>query len=674
MGPCTAAMTSISPASAALTASMTSNASSATTRSCMFVRSRSETVHRRALLSPLPSFSAKLPVTAYVPRIVIASAGVSRSRATRLNAGRSVHYETANTYVFIAPGEEEVFLSREKVLQCLLNELQSWEKDGKRLSDDLAVFETLAEAAEFLLDSACELELGGGKGALQWFESTSSRLTLAFILVRCAFYVDDVIFTPGLPLGMPRSRYNYSSIEADLFIYEITSSRGSIVMALRDNRRGGDRDAIASLLSRLSCDAREFSFGATGDSDSDDDAGDIVASTREIRATAVPRIAISPAAARSYAKTEARANVYRASTTPSCGSSDPPVVLSPLEFYRDYVAANRPCVITGAVNHWPALSLWQTDQYLVDALGEKKITVDFTPDGHGDAIVWRDGVGRSEAGSAERGDENLGSGRNRRQDEGASTGYGCRSGDDSEARGVGVVVLVAARAVVVVTAAVVTAFLGLAAVTRPHQNGSFRTEFAALAADADEHIGFATAALGGNLPEAVNLWIGDERAVTSWHKDHYENFYVVVTGRKTFRLLPPLDVFRMRVREYPAAKYWRAEDEQGAFRIVPSDPPCMVPWASVDAALNPFIPCPHALIAASAGRGLGDDPKGPPPLVCTIGPGEMLYLPSMWYHHVSQSRGETGRTIALNYWYDMQFDVKYAYFNLVQSLTRAYRL
>ncbi|CAI5522729.1 unnamed protein product, partial [Closterium sp. Naga37s-1] len=95
-------------------------------------------------------------------------------------------------------------------------------------------------------------------------------------------------------------------------------------------------------------------------------------------------------------------------------------------------------------------------------------------------------------------------------------------------------------------------------------------------------------------------------------------------------------------------------DEQGAFHILPSEPPCMVPWASVDAALNPLIPCPHTLSAAAAaaavaGEGLGGDLKGPPPLVCTIGPGEMLYLPSMWYHHVSQIPGETGRTIALNY-------------------------
>ena len=95
-----------------------------------------------------------------------------------------------------------------------------------------------------------------------------------------------------------------------------------------------------------------------------------------------------------------------------------------------------------------------------------------------------------------------------------------------------------------------------------HQNGSFASEFAALASDADPHIPWASDALGMR-PDAVNLWIGDERAATSWHKDHYENLYAVVTGRKIFRLLPPLDVHRMGVREYPAAHYWR-ETVRGA--------------------------------------------------------------------------------------------------------------
>lgn len=57
------------------------------------------------------------------------------------------------------------------------------------------------------------------------------------------------------------------------------------------------------------------------------------------------------------------------------------------------------------------------------------------------------------------------------------------------------------------------------------------------------------------MPEAVNLWIGNEFSETSFHKDHYENLYAVITGEKHFLLLPPTDVHRMYIREYPAAQY-----------------------------------------------------------------------------------------------------------------------
>ena len=33
----------------------------------------------------------------------------------------------------------------------------------------------------------------------------------------------------------------------------------------------------------------------------------------------------------------------------------------------------------------------------------------------------------------------------------------------------------------------------------------------------------------------------------------------------------------------------------------------------------------------------------------------MLYLPSMWYHKVSQTAGDEGFVCAVNYWYDMEF-------------------
>lgn len=31
---------------------------------------------------------------------------------------------------------------------------------------------------------------------------------------------------------------------------------------------------------------------------------------------------------------------------------------SPLQFYRDWISSNKPCIIRNAFNDWPALSKW----------------------------------------------------------------------------------------------------------------------------------------------------------------------------------------------------------------------------------------------------------------------------------------------------------------------------
>lgn len=86
-----------------------------------------------------------------------------------------------------------------------------------------------------------------------------------------------------------------------------------------------------------------------------------------------------------------------------------------------------------------------------------------------------------------------------------------------------------------------------------------------------------------------------------------------------------------------------------------------VPWCSVD----PY-PSPETMDDEMAKFPLYFN--GPRPFECTVKAGEVLYLPSMWFHHVRQSADDGGLTIAVNYWYDMQFDVKYAYFNFLQSI------
>ena len=57
----------------------------------------------------------------------------------------------------------------------------------------------------------------------------------------------------------------------------------------------------------------------------------------------------------------------------------------------------------------------------------------------------------------------------------------------------------------------------------------------------------------------------------------------------------------------------------------------------------------------------------------TVHAGQALYLPSLWFHQVKQSGDHTdcaGNTIAVNYWYDMNFDSRYAYFKFTEDLAK----
>ncbi|KAF3845454.1 hypothetical protein F7725_008617 [Dissostichus mawsoni] len=148
-------------------------------------------------------------------------------------------------------------------------------------------------------------------------------------------------------------------------------------------------------------------------------------------------------------------------------------------------------------------------------------------------------------------------------------------------------------------------------------------ELPELTDDVEPHVSWMSDALG-KLPDAVNFWLGEASAVTSMHKDHYENLYCVISGEKNFILLPPTD--------------------------------------------RPFIP--YGPVDPSGPSGPG---PGPVPSVRqrSAGPlqregGEMLFLPSLWFHHVQQSHG----CIAVNFWYDMEYDIKYNYFQLLETLSK----
>ena len=141
---------------------------------------------------------------------------------------------------------------------------------------------------------------------------------------------------------------------------------------------------------------------------------------------------------------------------------------SALEFMRDYVLPNRPCVITDAIEGWPATSRW-TDQYLDERLGETPVSVNVTPNGRGDAVLDDQYfVMPEERRMTFHGF--LSALRNSRRDQG--------EGDD-------------------------VFYLS-------HQNDNLRTQLACLFGDVAPSIPFAEEAFG-TKPDAVNLWMGDAR-------------------------------------------------------------------------------------------------------------------------------------------------------------------
>ncbi|RKP28077.1 cupin-like domain-containing protein, partial [Syncephalis pseudoplumigaleata] len=278
---------------------------------------------------------------------------------------------------------------------------------------------------------------------------------------------------------------------------------------------------------------------------------------------------------------------------------------TPLEFHR-YVAANRPVLIRNAMHHWPAFDRWQRDSYLVSALGATtSVTVAATPNGYADAVV--DGHWFAEP--AER-----------------SMPFGdfirtmrAELADES------------------------MQYPGVHYVQS--QNGNLGGEFAPLAADVPADIEFATAALA-KQPDAVNFWMGTGRSVTSLHKDPYENVYAVISGAKHFTLFPPTSQPCLYERLYERARY-----DAATLALVPAEPRELVPWIPIDPDCCPAreqYPCYHLAR----------------PLRVTVQPGEVLYLPSMWYHHVRQQ----GRTVAVNWWYDMEYGANYAYLMLVRGI------
>mmetsp|Transcript_512 Transcript_512/g.1228 ORF Transcript_512/g.1228 Transcript_512/m.1228 type:complete len:481 (-) Transcript_512:462-1904(-) len=185
-------------------------------------------------------------------------------------------------------------------------------------------------------------------------------------------------------------------------------------------------------------------------------------------------------------------------------------------------------------------------------------------------------------------------------------------------------------------------------------------------------------------PDAVNLWMGDERAVSAMHKDHYENLFYVLSGEKIFGLCPPSDAPFLYEREVTAGQFRTSkpcESSSSSRNDNEKGEETNRRWSVVlDREEDDENTSRYSKVHWIAADLFGKDDSNKKqirhneefplsryahPITVRVRAGELLYLPSLWFHRVTQ----TCETIGINYWYDMNFESPmWCYFHFLQQL------
>lgn len=300
---------------------------------------------------------------------------------------------------------------------------------------------------------------------------------------------------------------------------------------------------------------------------------------------------------------------------------------SDVEFLRDVCLHNVPCVINGMMNNWPAYSKWDLD-YFKNNFGEKLVSINYTPDGLGDAVKYDKCITSDN-----------------------DTGYIFTYPYENQVKLEDFIDCISNPNI----AEDAVPYLS-------QQDDNIRKNFPELMVDIPSSISLgdvAFASADANCDSsiaAINLWIGDARSVSSMHKDHYHNFYFVVEGTKTFTLFPPCDAAFICEGEYRVGAYQLKQDARhNSCRLQKND-----------------IQLARDEDDSKRIRWIKDDPDDSryaksfehTHLVhVSLSKGQCLFIPSMWYHRVSQ----TEPTIAVNYWYEMSYNHSYVFYNLVKT-------
>ncbi|KAF1995538.1 Clavaminate synthase-like protein [Amniculicola lignicola CBS 123094] len=316
-----------------------------------------------------------------------------------------------------------------------------------------------------------------------------------------------------------------------------------------------------------------------------------------------------------------------------------------------YVARNRPFIVRQGADHFPARQNWNA-KYLQEVMRDQTVNVAITPHGNADSIVrLPDGEGMLFVKPYET-EMPFSTVLQHIQDNErrSKSTLSPTTTDNAKAETTPKAEEGESRKLVYYAQT---------------QNDNLRSEYASLFSDIPSSIRFASIALDAE-PEAINFWLGSSLSITAFHKDNYENIYVQILGQKHFVLLPPVEGVCVNERAVLGATYapvgreQREKGQDGTGEDVELEVEELHLQIDTPQTYTPFPT--HDPSLPSSSTSISHHHYNPTlfsslsqPIKVTLEEGDMLYLPALWYHKVSQSCNDEGLCCAVNYWYDLDF-------------------
>ncbi|XP_068707148.1 bifunctional peptidase and (3S)-lysyl hydroxylase JMJD7-like [Montipora foliosa] len=282
------------------------------------------------------------------------------------------------------------------------------------------------------------------------------------------------------------------------------------------------------------------------------------------------------------------------------------------KFFQEYYLRSKPVVITGALKHWPAFTKW-TSEFLTERFGSKKVRVAFAPNGEYE--------GCEKAHNFDNFKE-------------------FKFPDEVKSK------LPFLDLVVVRPAFLEIPFSGFMETLQSSNNTDISayleySSIPSLLPELEQDIKEMPFILGELSRRHLNIWLSNGNTLGKLHFDPFDNFLCQISGKKQLFIYEPHEntrLYEAHIQEAslaynPVTKKFRNQ------KLLQSTSMVMSP-------VNILKPDYTRFPKFKEARALN----------CTINEGDVLFMPSYWWHEVqSYPSKKEARNLAVNFWYEPFF-------------------